>query len=518
MELHVRGALLVAGTHSDVGKTAITAGLCRWLAREGVRVAPFKAQNMALNSMVTAEGAEIGRAQAMQAAAARIAPTHLMNPVLLKPASDQRSQVIVLGQPWRDADARTYQQLKGELLDVVLDSLATLRTSYDVVICEGAGSPAEINLRAGDITNMGLARAADLPVLLVGDIDRGGVFASLLGTLAVLDPADQRHIAGYVINKFRGDQSILKPGLDWLSELTGRPCAGVLPWLPGAWPDGEDSMRLEQGQPWAMHDAADQALRVAVIHFPRLSNYTDVDPLACEPGVLVRLAKQPGDIADADLVILPGTRATVHDLQWMRDRGLAEAVGRHAAQGRPVLGICGGYQMLGRRIADGVENDIAEAPGLGLLPVTTRFTRAKTLRQSRGAVHGIPVHGYEIRHGQVQADGEPLIIAADGSGEGCVAGPVSGTSWHGIFENDAFRRAFLTQVASQAGRRWAPGEVCFAQVRDDWLDALGDLVADGLDTTLVRQLISDGVPDGLPSLQVSRVGRAASGPDPRVSR
>jgi adenosylcobyric acid synthase len=508
----VKGALLVAGTHSDAGKTAITAGLCRWLARAGVRVAPFKAQNMALNSMVTAEGAEIGRAQAMQAAAARIAPTHLMNPVLLKPGSDQRSHVIVLGQPWRDADARTYQQLKPELLEVVLDSLATLRASYDVVICEGAGSPAEINLRAGDITNMGLARAADLPVLVVGDIDRGGVFASLLGTLALLEPADQRHIAGYVINKFRGDRGILQPGLDWLSELTGRPCAGVLPWLPGAWPDGEDSVRLEQGQPWAMAEAADQALRVAVIGLPRLSNYTDVDPLACEPGVLVRLATRPDDLADADLVVLPGTRATVHDLQWLRDRGLAEAIRRHAAQGRPVIGLCGGYQMLGRHITDGVENDIAEAPGLGLLPVTTRFTRAKTLRQSRGRVRGMPVHGYEIRHGQVRADdGEPLIITEDGSAEGCVAGPVSGTSWHGIFENDAFRRAYLTQVAGQTGRRWAPGEVCYAQVRDDWLDALGDLVAGGLDADLVWRLISDGVPDGLPSLQVSRAAAGHAG-------
>jgi adenosylcobyric acid synthase len=341
-------------------------------------------------------------------------------------------------------------------------------------------------------------------VLIVGDIDRGGVFASLVGTLALLDPADQRHIAGYVINKFRGDHSILKPGLDRLSELTGRPCAGVLSWLPGAWPDGEDSMRLEQSQPWAMQDAADQALRVAVIGFPRLSNYTDVDPLACEPGVLVRLATQPDDIADADLVILPGTRATVHDLQWLRDRGLAQAVRQRASQGRPVMGICGGYQMLGGRIADGVENDIAEVPGLSLLPVTTQFIRSKTLRQSRGRAAGMAVTGYEIRHGQVQADGgEPLIIAEDGSAEGCVAGPVSGTSWHGIFENDAFRRAFLTQVASQAGRRWAPAEVCFAQVRDNWLDALGDLVADGLDTTLVRQLIRDGVPDRLPILQVS---------------
>ena len=393
----MRGALLVAGTHSDVGKTAITAGLCRWLAREGVRVAPFKAQNMALNSMVTAEGAEIGRAQAMQAAAARIAPTHLMNPVLLKPASDQRSHVIVLGQPWRDADARTYQQLKLELLDVVLDSLATLRASYDVVIREGAGSPAEINLRAGDITNMGLARAAELPVLLVGDIDRGGVFASLLGTLALLDPADQRHIAGYVINKFRGDRGILQPGLDWLSELTGLRFAGVLSWLPGAWPDGEDSMRLEQSQPWAMRDAADQALRVAVIGFPRLSNYTDVDPLACEPGVLVRLATRPDDLADADLVILPGTRATVHDLQWLRDRGLAEAVVGHAAQGRPVIGIAAATRCRLTASPTGWKMTSPRRPGLGCCRSRRCSPAPRRYGSPRGGVRGMPVHGYEIR-------------------------------------------------------------------------------------------------------------------------
>jgi len=226
--------------------------------------------------------------------------------------------------------------------------------------------------------------------------------------------------------------------------------------------------------------------------------------------VLIRLATTPEDIADADLVILPGTRATVRDLQWLRDRGLAEAVRRRALQRLPVFGICGGYQMLGSRIADGVESDIIEAPGLGLLAVTTQFSRRKTLRKSRGSAHGMHVHGYEIHHGQVQADdGEPLIIVQDGSPEGCVAGPVSGTSWHGIFENDAFRRAFLAQAASQAGRRWGPGEVCFAQVRDNWLDALGDLVAEGLDTTLVRQLISDGLRDGLPSLRVGELHPAA---------
>ena len=491
-------ALLITGTHSDAGKTVVVAGLCRWLARQGVAVAPFKAQNMALNSTVTPDGAEIGRAQAVQAAAAGIDPTALMNPVLLKPGSDTHSQVIVLGRPWREVDALGYQPLKAQLREVVLDSLATLRSRYDVVVCEGAGSPAEINLRRDDLANMGLARAAGLPVLLVGDIDRGGVFASLFGTLALLGADDQRHVAGFVINKFRGDQRLLAPGLEQLAALTGRPFLGVLGWRRGLWLDAEDSLDLE-GERWTAGDPLEEVLRVSVVRLPRMSNYTDVDALACEPGVLVRLAGRAEELADADLVVLPGTRATVRDLDWLRDRGLAEALRRRAAAQRPIVGICGGYQMLGHAIVDDVESGRGPVPGLGLLPATTTFAAAKSLRRPRGTASGVPVAGYEIHHGRtVVAGGEPLVVDEDGAPEGCVAGAVTGTSWHGLFENDDFRRRFLADVAARAGRDWRPGAVSFAEVRAARLDALGDLVTEGMDTDAVLRLLAGGVPDGLP--------------------
>ena len=492
------GSLLVTGTHSDAGKTVVVAGLCRWLRRQGVAVAPFKAQNMALNSTVTPDGAEIGRAQAVQAAAAGIEPTALMNPVLLKPGSDTSSQVIVLGRPWREVDALGYQPLKAELREVVLDSLASLRARYDVVICEGAGSPAEINLRRDDLANMGLARAAGLPVVLVGDIDRGGVFASLFGTLALLEAADQRHVAGFVVNKFRGDRRLLAPGLEQLSALTGRPFLGVLGWRSGLWLDAEDSLDLE-GERWTAGDPLGDVLRVSVVRLPRMSNYTDVDALASEPGVLVRLAGRPEELADADLVVLPGSRATVRDLAWLRERGLAGALARRAAAQRPILGICGGYQMLGRTIVDDVESGSGSVPGLGLLPASTTFAAAKTLRRPRGTAAGTPVAGYEIHHGRTAVDGgEPLLVGEDGAGEGCVAGAVAGTSWHGLFENDRFRRGYLAEVAARAGRDWRPGTVAFAEVRAARLDSLGDLVAEGLDTAAVLRLLSGGVPEGLP--------------------
>ena len=494
----MNGALLVTGTSSDAGKTVVVAGLCRWLARRGVAVAPFKAQNMALNSTVTPDGSEIGRAQAVQAAAAGIDPTALMNPVLLKPGSDTHSQVIVLGQPWREADALGYQPLKAQLREVVLDSLATLRSRYEVVICEGAGSPAEINLRRDDLANMGLARAAGLPVLLVGDIDRGGVFASLFGTLALLDADDQRHVAGFVLNKFRGDRRLLAPGLEQLSAMTGRPFLGVLGWRPGLWLDAEDSLDLD-GERWTVADPLGEVLRVSVVRLPRMSNYTDLDALASEPGVLVRLAERAEELADADLVVLPGTRATVRDLDWLRNRGLAKALRRRAAAQRPILGICGGYQMLGQAIADEVESRRGTVPGLDLLPVTTSFATAKTLRRPHGTAAGVPIDGYEIHHGRTTVSGgEPLITGADGAPDGCVAGAVTGTSWHGLFENDEFRRRYLADVAARAGRDWRPGTVAFADVRAARLDALGDLIADGLDTDAVLRLLTDGVPGHLP--------------------
>jgi adenosylcobyric acid synthase len=501
----MRGALLVAGTTSDAGKSVVTAGLCRWLARQGVRVAPFKAQNMSLNSFVTADGAEIGRAQVVQAAAAGIEPDARMNPVLLKPGSDRRSQVVVLGSPVGEVDAVEYRQHAPRLLQVACDSLAELRREYDVVICEGAGSPAEINLRRTDIANMGLARAAGLPVIVVGDIDRGGVFAALHGTLALLELADQALVAGFVINKFRGAPELLEPGLRMLRELTGRETYGVIPWTGGLWLDAEDSLALDAGRPAAPGPPCGaDVLRVSVVRLPRISNFTDIDALATEPGVLVRFATSPAELADADLVVLPGSRATVADLAWVREHGIGEAIIARAAKGLPVLGICGGYQMLGLEIDDEVESGAGQAAGLGLLPSRVTFGRKKQLGRPIGREYGEDVAGYEIHYGI--ATREP---GAERFLDGCRAGAVWGTSWHGTLEHDAFRRVFLTEVAALAGRDFT---VCpdtdFAGVRQARLDLLGDMVARHLDTGALGRLISEGPPPDLPV--VPPAGRPAA--------
>ena len=495
----MRGALLVAGTGSDAGKSALVAGLCRWLARQGVAVAPFKAQNMSLNSFVTAEGAEIGRAQAMQAAAAGIEPTADMNPVLLKPGSDRRSQVVVLGHPEAEADAVGYRAHAPRLREVALASLNRLRASYDVVICEGAGSPAEINLRDTDVANMALARAAGLPVIVVGDIDRGGVFAAMFGTLALLSPPDQALIAGFVINKFRGAPELLDSGLRMLRELTGRPVFGVLPWRNGLELDAEDSLALSRDTHHAPFGEKDY-FRVTVVKLPRISNFTDADALAAEPGVLVRFADHPAELADADLVVLPGSRATVADLAWLRERGLAEAIIGRARAGRPVLGICGGYQMLAEVIDDPVESRQGLVDGLGLLPARVVFGPAKRLGRPAGRALGAPVAGYEIHHGIAEITdpaAEPFL-------DGCRRGAVWGTSWHGVLENDEFRRVFLAEVAAQAGRDFKPAPgTDFAALRQARLDVLGDLVADHLDTAALSRLIEGGPPPEMPSLVVS---------------
>ena len=492
----MKGALLVAGTSSDAGKSMIAAGLCRWLARQGVSVAPFKAQNMSLNSFVTAGGAEIGRAQAMQAAAAGIEPQARMNPVLLKPGSDRRTQVVLLGHPVAEVDAVGYRDHKAALLEVALDSLSQLRSEFDVVICEGAGSPAEINLRDTDIANMGLARAAGLPVIIAGDIDRGGVFAAMYGTLALLDAADQELIAGFVINKFRGAPELLAGGLQMLRGLTGRRVLGVLPFTEGLWLDVEDSLSLEVSRrPVALAPRGADFLRVAVVRLPRISNVTDVDALSAEPGVLVRFATTPAELADADLVILPGTRATVDDLNWLRERGLADAITARAASRLPVLGICGGYQMLGREIHDEVESCAGTVPGLGLLPVRVSFGPGKQLGRPAGSAYGAAVAGYEIHHGIAAVEGTGATVFLDG----CRTASTWGTSWHGTLENDAFRRAFLAEVAELAGRDFAAApDTCFAAVRQAQLDVMGDLVAAHLDTAALSQLIGEGPPTGLP--------------------
>jgi adenosylcobyric acid synthase len=480
----------VAGTTSDAGKSLVTAGLCRWLARQGVAVAPFKAQNMSNNSMVCADGSEIGRAQWVQAVACGATPEAAMNPVLLKPGSDLRSHVVLMGHSWGELEAGEWATGRKVLAQTAFEAFRDLSARFDVVIAEGAGSPAEINLREGDFVNMGLARAVDLPVVVVGDIDRGGVLAAMYGTLALLDDADQAYLRGWIVNKFRGDLSLLAPGLAMLEERTSRPVLGTLPFLYDVWLDGEDGLAISG---WSgasssripVGPAFGSTLSVAVVRFPRVSNATDIDALAAEPGVDVRVSADPDVLARADLVVLPGTRATVADLGWMRGRGLDQAVVSRVAAGRPVLGICGGYQMMAEAIEDpdGVESGSPRTvTGLGMLPIRVRFEAGKHLGRPSGRWRGNTVTAYEIHHGVATRNlgdqtAEPFL-------DGWRSGPVWGTTWHGAFENDGFRRTFLAEVATQAGVRWradpsAPG---FATRREQMLDRLADAIGQHLDT------------------------------------
>ncbi|MEV7350886.1 cobyric acid synthase [Micromonospora chalcea] len=478
---------MVAGTTSDAGKSLVTTALCRAFARRGVRVAPFKAQNMSNNSMVCAGGAEIGRAQWVQALAAGAEPEAAMNPVLLKPGGDRRSHVVVMGEPASEISSREFIGGRTHLAEAAYAAYDDLSSRYDLVVAEGAGSPAEINLRAGDYVNMGLARHAGMPVLVVGDIDRGGVFAALYGTVALLEPADQALVAGFVINKFRGDETLLAPGLRRLEELVGRPVLGTLPWRSDVWLDSEDALDLQGRRGDAARD-----LRVVVVRLPRISNFTDVDALGLEPGVDVVFTADPHDLAGADLVVLPGTRATIADFAWLRSRGLDRAIVRHAEAGRTVLGICGGFQMLGRHVHDpeGVETDgPASVPGLGLLPVETTFTARKVLRLPSGAALGAPAWGYEIHHGHVtRAAGATEFLG------GARDGNVLGTMWHGSLESDALRSAVLGLAATASGRTFTPSGVSFAAARQARLDLLADLAEKHLDVDALLNLAERGAP------------------------
>ncbi len=489
--------MLVAGTTSDAGKSMVVAGLCRVLARKGIRVAPFKAQNMSNNSAVTTEGGEIGRAQAMQARAAGLAPSVRFNPVLLKPGGDRTSQLVVRGSVVDNVSAGDYFTHREWLAGVVADELAALRTEFDAVLVEGAGSPAEINLRSTDIANMGLARAADLPVVVVGDIDRGGLLAHFFGTVAVLAPQDQRLICGYLVNKFRGDPALLTPGLTQLYDLTHRPTYGVIPYCDGLWLDAEDSVSVlaqrvvgdpqtPRGREW---------LRVAAVRLPRISNSTDVEALACEPGVLVRWVSDPADLADADVVVLPGSKSTVSDLAWLRERGLADAVVTHAQQGKPLLGVCGGFQMLCRRIEDTVESRAGRVDGLAILDADIEFDVDKTLCHHDG-----PPYGYEIHHGRLsrstEADWRELDTAV-----GVRRGAVYGTHWHGLLDNDDVRRDWLAAAAAAAGRRGfvVADDTDVRARRDAQLDVMADLNTSHVDVDAMIALLEHGAP-GLPSI------------------
>jgi adenosylcobyric acid synthase len=437
---------------------------------------------------VTADGAEIGRAQWAQALAANAEPESAMNPVLLKPGSDLRSHVVVRGRPAGHLDASEYAGRRADLADAAFAAYDELASRYDVVVCEGAGSPAEINLRAFDYVNMGLARRFHLPTVVVGDIDRGGVFAALHGTLALLDAADQALVSAFVVNKFRGEVALLRPGLDTLQRLTGRPVLGVVPWLDGLWLDSEDSLAVRD-RPRAPAAHRGGRLRVAVVVLPRISNFTDVDALCLEPGLDVAFVDAPRALAGADVVVLPGTRATLADLAWLRERGLGDAIRAHADRGGAVLGICGGFQMLGAEIEDpyGVEAAPGtSARGLGLLDVRTVFGPDKVLRRSAGEALGAPVTGYEIHHGRVERRG---------SGEfpgGARAGRVFGTLWHGSLETDAFREAFLREVAGLE-----PGGVRFADARERRFELLADAVEEHVEVDALLDLARCGAPCGL---------------------
>lgn len=468
--------VLVCGTASNAGKTTIVAALCRALARRGVKVAPYKAQNMSLNSGVTATGHEIARAQLLQAEAARVVAEVAMNPVLVKPGTDRHAHLIVNGQPAGEIDATDYRGDRRALLHIAVEAYRELAERYDVIVAEGAGSPAEINLRAHDIANLGLAEAVDLPVVLVTDIDRGGAFASLLGTLECLDAADRARIRGFVINRFRGDVAVLQPGLDELTQRTGLPVFGVVPFDPGLRIDAEDSLATDWA-PQPKPPLGRDILKVSVVRLPRASNLTDLEPLAAEPGVVLSFADVPQQVVDADLVVLPGTRTTVADLEWLRGRGFDAALRQRAEAGLPVLGICGGYQMLGEHIEDQVESRAGRVAGIGLLPVSTTFTDAKTvaLRHAMSS-DGHPVDGYELRHGQVRRHGGEELL----SGEGCRHGATSGTSWHGLFDNDGYRRAVLQSVAAAVGRSFVASDLQWREERNRQLDRLGDAAEDQL--------------------------------------
>ncbi len=459
-------ALMVLGTSSHVGKSLLTAALCRIFAQQGYRVAPFKSQNMSLNSAATIEGLEIGRAQALQAEAAGIPSSVHMNPILIKPSGDCSSQVVVRGKIWGQISAADYHQRRvEELMPLVRESYHTLASAFQVIVLEGAGSPAEINLKQHDIANMRMAEMADAACLLVGDIDRGGVFASLLGTVELLDPVERDRIRGFCINKFRGDLSLLEPGVRMMEERLGKPCMGVVPYLPGLALEEEDSVGLPTlaRTAWPPRESApDRPLRIAVLALPSFSNFTDFDSLRAEPAVDLLFCRSAELLQHADVVILPGSKQTMGDLEWLRENGLDEAVRAHARAGL-VVGICGGMQMLGKELADpgGIERQ-GSMPGLGLLPISTTMQAEKVTRLCTGTIHGGSlfgqpiqtdrISGYEIHVGKTDylAQAEPFATVASGELDGCVSADrrILGTYLHGIFDEDCFRHQFVTAARS----------------------------------------------------------------------
>ncbi|OOO02319.1 MAG: Cobyric acid synthase [Chromatiales bacterium USCg_Taylor] len=483
--------LMVQGTTSDAGKSTLVTGLCRLLMRRGVRVAPFKPQNMALNSAVTVDGGEIGRAQAVQAQACGLAPHSDMNPVLLKPNTDIGAQVIIQGRAVGNMDASAYHEYKRIAREAVLASYQRLCSRYGVILVEGAGSPAEINLRHNDIANMGFAESVDCPVLLVADIDRGGVFAHLVGTLALFSETERARVAGFVINRFRGDLALLKPGLDWVERHTGIPVLGVLPYLHGLHLEAEDALGRNDAEP-------EGELRAIVPALPRISNHTDFDPLRLHPQVAFRYIGPGEPIPACDLIILPGSKSVRADLAWLRMQGWEQAILRHLRYGGKLIGLCGGFQMLGQAIDDpfGLEGEPGSSAGLGLLALTTTLERDKQLRNVTGTLvlKEAAVTGYEIHAGVTR--GEALKRPAaylDGRADGALSedDQILGTYVHGLFESTAACNALLRWASLRDAR--TPD---YQQLREANIDRLADAVEAHLDLAIIERLLGIDMASG----------------------
>ncbi|HEX9076940.1 MAG TPA: cobyric acid synthase [Anaerolineae bacterium] len=457
--------LMVQGTMSSVGKSLMVAALCRIFKQDGWRVAPFKAQNMALNSFATRDGREVGRAQAMQADAAGVDVTVEMNPVLIKPEADAFAQIIVMGKPWARLPAGDYMRRRGELWTIVTHALDALRAEYEIVVIEGAGSPAELNLRRGDLVNMAIAEYSDAPVLLVGDIDRGGIFAQLLGTHMLLEEKERALVKGFLVNKFRGEPRLFEEGVKILEERSGVPVLGVMPFVYDLRIADEDSAMLDE---MPRTDRTGAMLEIGVIRLPHMSNFDDFDPLRAEADAAVRFVERVEELQlPPDLIVLPGTKTTIADLEFLRVRGLAARLQELARAGVPIIGICGGYQMLGAKICDPlhVESSDAEVSGLGLIPVVTTFQAEKQTVRAGGNIavdrglfaqaRGLEISGYEIHMGQTRVEGEPLvhvtvrggIAVDDADGATDASGWIAGTYFHGLFDNDGLRNVLLTNLA-----------------------------------------------------------------------
>jgi adenosylcobyric acid synthase len=499
--------IMVQGTASNAGKSILVAALCRIVRQAGYSVAPFKAQNMSLNSYVTPDGGEIGRAQAVQAEAAGCEMSVDMNPILLKPEADARSQVVVQGRPFKTLSASGYYDYKTTMWPIVMESLARLRTQYEVIVIEGAGSPAEVNLRERDIVNMAVAKAVQSPVVLVADIDRGGALAALVGTMVLLEPDERELVKALVLNKFRGDIDLLKPAIDIVEQRTGVPMAGVVPFMRDLGIAEEDSVVLDY-EPW--RKKPDALLEVAVIHLPHMSNFDDFDALEADPRVALRLVEPHHDLGEPDLIILPGTKTTIADLDVLRRSGLGDAICQKVAAGTPVIGICGGYQMLGRVLHDPehVESSRDAAEGLGLLPLETSFVWDKTTHQVKGKIlggHGLlsyardlEVRGYEIHSGDTSGGSAPAVALNERSSEpierkdGAISddGLVLGTYLHGFFDQPDLRYAIIRWLAERKGLSFERREDRFA--RQLAYDRLADNVRASLDMDLIWRLIGLG--------------------------